>query len=325
MYRKTWMTSWGPDLEPIRTWKRRFDPIPGLMLAQVHWRGTKGRKRRVRIKPIVVDRDFRIIEGLDRFEVCNLFSWKTVPIVYVDDVLAEWRRQATTQRKYKPSEALRKADAIRAVLGGLARQRQFSGRSLANNFPGGQRGRVRDLLKKYVGFSYPTLEKIRIIVEAAWEDAEQFEPLRKQMDRTRSVDAAWRKVRGKLEAMRTGEPRVPQGPLREVLRMMRDQVADALPRERFILLDEYGKRDEHLGRPTVLTMRSTYPAWMETLGLKKTRPNAQRGAEVIDDIMQGRANPRTEKLRQDVLRLARTLGLQWYDQFQGMGLPLDRT
>jgi ParB/RepB/Spo0J family partition protein len=128
-----------------------------------------------------------LVAGERRLTACrDVLGWDHVPvrIVDVDDVLAAEHDENAEREPFLPTEAA----ALMRSMGP-----ELAGR--VGKAAGERRGKTRDIVGKFAGYSGETMRKIAAVVAAAEEDPERFRALLEEMDRTGRVNGVFGKLR----------------------------------------------------------------------------------------------------------------------------------
>jgi ParB family chromosome partitioning protein len=171
------------------------------------------------LQPVPVRKEgkrWHLVAGQRRLEAVKLLGWETVPIYLVtglDDAVAalEAERDENTCRKdFTPSEAAALGKKLEALAQREAKKRQQEGGRAggkgSGKLPEASKGDTRDKVAEAVGMSGRTYEKVKQVVAAAEADP-SLQPVVEEMDRTRNVDRAHRKVKEAEAAKDGGVPR----------------------------------------------------------------------------------------------------------------------
>ena len=158
---------------------------------------------------IVITSDGRLIAGYRRIEAFRRLGRTEVPvrILDVDDLLQAEHDENVFRKGWTASEAVAIARALEDRVAARAEERRLANlkrgpaASERENFPLARDGRVRDQLAARVGLSGRTLQKAAAVVAAAEQSPEKYQHLVEEMDRTGSVDRAYRRLRAAREAL----------------------------------------------------------------------------------------------------------------------------
>jgi N6-adenosine-specific RNA methylase IME4 len=194
------------------------------------------------LQPIVVRPDHVLVAGERRLLALKRLGWEKIPVVVatgLDDALrllvAEQdenvcRKDFTVTEKVYLTERLkplvqagaRKAQENGRRKGGGDRKSKKAAGSVSPNFGESDPARKdRESTRKLaaaVGLSGPTLERAVVVVKAAEQDPERFEPIREQMNRTGKVNGAYKQVSVLVAAAEIAAepPPLPSGPFRVI-------------------------------------------------------------------------------------------------------------
>ena len=161
---------------------------------------------------IVIDSQHRLICGHRRLTAAKSLGRSTITakVVAIEDMLGAERDENATHKQFLPTEAVAIAREIEARERKEAQQRkrdagkvrgrgqQIGCAKLAQPIPDSKPKR-RDppstaKAASAVGMSRPTYEKAKTVVEAAEADPDEFGPIAEEMDRTGSVDRAYKQT-----------------------------------------------------------------------------------------------------------------------------------
>lgn len=167
------------------------------------------------LRPLLLTPDFQLAGGLRELEAVKLLGWTEVPVVIadVDDpILAEYLDNAFS----KPlllSEAVALSKAVRAKLTAPCGR---PGKKKVGNAHLFGRGKTRDHVAKFTGYSARTLERAAAVVEAAEREPDKYAPFVAEMDKSGSAHGVHRKlmVAMKAELLRNEPLPTPDGPFR---------------------------------------------------------------------------------------------------------------
>jgi ParB-like chromosome segregation protein Spo0J len=171
------------------------------------------------LQPVVVRRaalengcpKYRLVAGSRRLAAAGELKWATVPAHVVDNLddaaaaLRAERDENTCRKDFTPSEAVAIGRALEELERPQAAKRKTAGTNQytepSGKLPEGSRGDTRDKVAAAVGVSGRTYEKAKVVVQAA-EDNPELAPVVEEMDRSKKVDPAYRKVAGKKKPRR---------------------------------------------------------------------------------------------------------------------------
>lgn len=145
------------------------------------------------LHPIVIRGDGLLIVGRRRLEACKLLQWKEIPaiVVQLESIVQGEVHENVHRKDFLPTEIEAIAKVLEPIERAEAKERMLAGKP-SEKFTEGQ---AMDKIAAAVGVSRPTLGKIREVVRAAGEEPEKYEFLVDQMDKTGSVDGAYKKLR----------------------------------------------------------------------------------------------------------------------------------
>jgi N6-adenosine-specific RNA methylase IME4 len=173
------------------------------------------------LHPIVVRPDGRLICGERRLKACQHLGWQEVPVRLVD--IAQIVRGEFAENAYRKNFLPSEIDAIRRALEPIekaaAKKRQGMRNDLVESFHNVANGKTRDKVGAFAGVSGRTVEKIRVVVEAAEADP-KFLPFVERMDATGRVNGVYRqlKIAQQAESIRSEPPPLPgNGPYRVIV------------------------------------------------------------------------------------------------------------
>jgi ParB/RepB/Spo0J family partition protein len=197
---------------------------------------------------------YRLVYGHRRLEAFKRMGRKAIPVrlVDVDHMLSAEHDENMVRKQFTPSEAVAIAEAIREKVEAEAKKRispgtnQHTKKEVAANLAATTKGETREVLAKRVGMSKMTYDKARKVVEAAREEPEVYGDLVERMDRSRSVDGAFRELvkrcGGETEAGKKEDDDLIPRPVQAMLRLWKQHLeaswAKATPKERRIFLRE---------------------------------------------------------------------------------------
>jgi ParB-like chromosome segregation protein Spo0J len=155
-----------------------------------------------------VDGAWVLVAGFRRLQAVRDLGWDRVPVTVVESldtelsVLTAEGEENTERKAFTPSEMVKLADRIEAVIREQTSQGQRTDLTTSENFSEVEADdrESRTKVAKAVGCSAPTLKKARLVVEAA-SDPDAPDSVREaavealaEMDRTGKVDPAAKKV-----------------------------------------------------------------------------------------------------------------------------------
>jgi N6-adenosine-specific RNA methylase IME4/ParB-like chromosome segregation protein Spo0J len=160
------------------------------------------------LHPIVIQ-DGKLIVGQRRLEAHRTLGRPTVPAIEINGfedllpLLKAERDENMCRKDFAPSEAVALGRRIEPMERMEAKDRQATqarinqpqSDSEVGKLPTSEKGRARDKVGQAVGMSRRTYEKAEAVVEAAEQNPAKFSELQEEMDRTGSVDKAYRKLR----------------------------------------------------------------------------------------------------------------------------------
>src|SRR5262249_16530194 len=141
--------------------------------------------------------------GERRLRAVRMLGWTTVPVLVLrttEDQLLHLKaeREENVQRKeFTPLEMVAIGEAIEAREKEEAKRRQGrAGQERCGKFPQQEVvGKTRDKVAEALGVSGRTYEKAKAVARAAQEDPKKFGPVAEEMNRSRKIDPAFRRVR----------------------------------------------------------------------------------------------------------------------------------
>ena len=153
------------------------------------------------LQPIVVRKDGTLIFGARRIAAFIALGRDEIPHHIVESLeeahkclLAE-RDENIERKSFTPLEALAMAERLEPFEKKAAKERQGTRTDRhPEKFQEVQRGNASDKIASAVGFSRPTLSKIKAVAQAAKAEPEKFAPIAKRMDETGKVDSAYKAV-----------------------------------------------------------------------------------------------------------------------------------
>jgi ParB family transcriptional regulator, chromosome partitioning protein len=133
------------------------------------------------LHPIVIQPDNKLICGERRLEACKRLGLNKILVNVVDiDAIVRGELAENTYRKnFFPSEMVAISTTIEQRERAEAKRRQLSGlkrgknKPVVENYPNGGNGKSRDKIAKPLGISGRTLEKAKVIIEAAEAEPEK--------------------------------------------------------------------------------------------------------------------------------------------------------
>jgi ParB family chromosome partitioning protein len=156
------------------------------------------------LHPLVIDPHCQLVAGARRLGAVRELGWTHVPVRMVDslhDALLALRAEQdenTCRKEFPPSEAVRIGQTLEELEKAQAKERQKAGGRAggkgSGKLPEAQTGDVRDKVAEAVGMSGRTFEKAKAVVQAAERDP-ALGAVVEEMDRTRKVDPAFKKVK----------------------------------------------------------------------------------------------------------------------------------
>jgi ParB family chromosome partitioning protein len=170
------------------------------------------------LQPLVVTPDLHLVAGARRLEAVKGLRWEKVPVRVVEglsDALAALRAERdenTCRLDFTPSEMATLGKALEELERAAAKERQKeggkAGGKASGKLPEASRGQTREKVAEALGVSGRTYEKAKEVAEAAEAEPEKYGDLKEEMDRTRKVDPAHKKLkkRGGGRSARTKAP-----------------------------------------------------------------------------------------------------------------------
>jgi N6-adenosine-specific RNA methylase IME4/ParB-like chromosome segregation protein Spo0J len=149
------------------------------------------------LHPVVITPQGSLIAGERRLRACRTLGWTDIPVtvVPIDDIVRGELAENALRKDFLPSEI----DAIRRAMEPVekaAAEIRMKAGTLGKISTGS--GKTRDKIGSFAGVSGKTVDKISQVVAAAKDDPE-LEPLVEEMDRTRTVEGAFRKLKQKQD------------------------------------------------------------------------------------------------------------------------------
>jgi len=154
------------------------------------------------IHPLVVERDGNLIAGERRLSACLQLGMRDIPVTIVD--LDEDQRlrveddENAVRKDFTPTEACAIREARLEREKEKAKERMSEGRKMGKVTT--PCGKVRDKAAAGTGYSGWTLDKVKLVEEAAAVDL-ALAPVVEETDRTGKVDPAYRVVVPRLEEL----------------------------------------------------------------------------------------------------------------------------
>ncbi len=157
------------------------------------------------LHPIVVTPEYKLIAGERRLAACKKLNWSKVPITIVDlKQIARGEFAENSQRKdFTPGEAYDIWLAVEPLEKAAAKERQAAAgpktgkgkkKSGGATVPQAVKGKTRDKVGAFAGYSGRTMEKIAAVHEAAKDDPKRFGHLTEEMDKTGKINPAFSQV-----------------------------------------------------------------------------------------------------------------------------------
>jgi N6-adenosine-specific RNA methylase IME4 len=171
------------------------------------------------LQPIVVDAASAIlIAGERRLEACRLLGWEDIPchLVDIDQIVRGEYAENVERANFTPSEMVAIGQTIEEKERSAAKERMTLGKLCL----GSDGGKTRNKVAAYAGISGTTYEKAKAVVMAAEAEPEKYGKLAADMDRTRRVDGAYKRLKTtrQAEAIRAEPPPLPhRGPYRVIV------------------------------------------------------------------------------------------------------------
>ena len=284
------------------------------------------------LHPVVVTRNNELVSGFRRIEAYKQLGRDEIPHTVAENLddalkLLKAERDENTERKQltrseavalakklRPLERTEAEERQRASLmasrGGTSREAGLNPiESGGGKLPPREKGKSRDKVAAAVGMSERSLKKADEVVEAALADPEKFGPLVKEMDATRKVDPAFKKLK-QIRANETGDAAPTDGRIRSfytelmstqsVIRRIRDEggpdriLITASPEERHHLVKELREIIEVLeGWAQILEMQGSETASLTGDSEASTEPDRtpQGTQKVPPESLQDSAPP----------------------------------
>jgi N6-adenosine-specific RNA methylase IME4/ParB-like chromosome segregation protein Spo0J len=171
------------------------------------------------LQPIVVRPDRMLIAGQRRLRACQSLGRTTIEVTTVDldKVVAGEYSENVFRKAFTPSEMADIADAIEPLERAAAKERVVAAHASPGKFPELATGNALDKVARIVGADRKTLQKARVVRDAARADPEQCSKFQAEMDKTGRVDGAYKRLNKMRQsaAIRAESPPLPsQGPYR---------------------------------------------------------------------------------------------------------------
>ena len=172
------------------------------------------------LHPVVIQPDGTLVAGRRRLEAALKLGWESIPARVLDfnSVARAEHDENTVRQDFLPTESVAIARALAPELSTpVGRPSNRIQESFLDSIgtsattPGGQ---TRRKVAGYVGMSDRTLDKAKAVVEAAEADPGRYGPLAEEMDRTRRVEGAYKRLRRAQQAasLAASPPPLPTGP-----------------------------------------------------------------------------------------------------------------
>lgn len=167
------------------------------------------------LHPIVIQPDGTLIAGRRRLEAARMLAWESIPVrvLNLDNALRAEHDENTVRQDFLPTEAVAIARALAPdVATPAGRPHILNGANLAPLKS--DRGKTRDKVAAFTGMGHTSLDKAEAVVKAAEADPGRYGPLAEEMDRTRRVHGAYKRLRRaqQAEALAGSPPPLPTGP-----------------------------------------------------------------------------------------------------------------
>ena len=131
------------------------------------------------------------------------------------------QRTLCAKTSYQAAVAIAEALEPRETKAAKERQKEGgrSGGKASGKLPQASGSRTRDKVARYTGVSGRTLEKAKAVVEAAKRDPKMFNPILQEMDRTKRVNGAYKKLKRIHDAKKISQELLPlpKGPFRVIV------------------------------------------------------------------------------------------------------------
>ena len=158
------------------------------------------------LHPPVVNERNELIAGHRRIEACRLLGWRTVPVVKLNlgDALRGQldenvvRKDLTAEERVAIGMALEEREREKAASRKKATQIKGGKPPGSEKFTEPEKGEALEKVARAVGWSRPTYEKARAVVEAARSDPESYGDLVRTMEEV-SVQAAYNELARRRE------------------------------------------------------------------------------------------------------------------------------
>jgi site-specific DNA-methyltransferase (adenine-specific) len=132
-----------------------------------------------------------LIAGYRRIKACKLLGWKEIPVnrINLDDVMRGENDENTWRKDFNAEERVAIGGALEEREKELAKKRMIGagiakkkGEKITSEKFAEDTGRALEKVANIVGWSRPTYEKAKAVVEAAETNAEKFNDLRENLD-----------------------------------------------------------------------------------------------------------------------------------------------
>jgi N6-adenosine-specific RNA methylase IME4 len=164
------------------------------------------------LQAVVVTADNRLVAGERRLRACQTLGWTDIPVRIVDleNLITGEAAENFERKDFTLSEAVAIKRALEPDLRHAAAARQAAGTRVQSL----HKGRTRETVAAFTGFSHETLRKAEAVVAAAEAQPERYRKLVDDMDRTGRADGVWRRLSNirQAESLRAAPPPLPGGP-----------------------------------------------------------------------------------------------------------------
>ena len=164
------------------------------------------------LQPVVIRPDGYLIAGERRLRACRALGWSEIPVRVVDleNLITGEAAENFCRKDFTLSEAVAIKRALEPDLREAAMARQSAGTPVQSL----HKGRTREKVAAFAGFSHETLRKAEAVVAAAEAEPGKYGKLAADMDRTGRVDGVFRRLSNtkQAEAIRAHPPPLPTGP-----------------------------------------------------------------------------------------------------------------
>ena len=143
------------------------------------------------LHPVVITEDNTLVAGQRRLAACALLGWQRVPVRVVNlaDIVKGEFAENSDRKTFSPLEI----DAITRAMAPIVSTPVGRPKIRVNN--PNKKGKTSEKIGAFAGVSASTVQKIAKVARAAESNPERFGHLAEEMDKSGSVNSAYRKLR----------------------------------------------------------------------------------------------------------------------------------